>query len=248
MASSVCLVFGGTRGLGAAIVRSFLKNHCNVLIVGRSVEAFDEFRSKLAANIDISNLLGFFEIDLDRSNSPEDVCDHLRNNYTVTSIIHNYGGTVNGRNVSSDLSDWNACLWKNVMFSAKFNALITENVDLGTNLRRIIHISSASARHLLGSQLYATSKALLNAYVKTNGRLLARKGIVQLAVAPGALNTKNGPWESKPDVILRDFLEHYQFCGHLGHEDTIAELVYALNGPAGEFCYGNIIEVDGASI
>ncbi len=248
MDSPVCLIFGGTRGLGASIARCFLMNQRRVLIVGRSRSAFDEFKSQFDSSLERAGFLSHLKVDLDDLGSPREIHNYLTQNYKIRTIIHNYGGTVKERIISSDLSEWNACLWKNVFFSAKMNALMTEDIRCGGHLKRIIHISSASARHLMGSQLYATSKALLNAYVKTNGRILARSGIVQLAVAPGAIATTKGPWESKPKAILEDFLSHYQFCGHLGSEDTIAALVFALDGPAGEFCHGNIIEADGASV
>jgi len=242
-----CTVIAGTRGLGAAIVRTYAENGWNVHVVGRNKLAFDKLKQSLQL-VGEKQEIKFTQIDLDLPSSPFLVYDSIRLTGRIDCIVYNYGGTVQTRRVGPDLTDWLKCLWKNVLFSAQLNALTCQDESIRTKLRRIIHISSASGRHLMGSQLYSTAKALLNSYVRTNGRLLAKEGIVQMAIAPGALDTTDGPWKYKPVTVRDDFLGHYQFCGFLGSEDTVAKLVYCLSGPAGDFCHGNIIECDGGSL
>ena len=241
------IITGATRGLGAAISAKFLAEGKKILMIGRSEEAFERFISTYA-DCDTS-LIKFIRQDLDLSNAvPNLIQQFLAQEISVDGIIHNYGGTVDSRNIHDDFQQWDLCLWRNVFFAARLNASILDNFKLSNNLNRIIHVSSASARHLLGAQTYATAKSLLNAYVKSSGRQLATRGIVQLALAPGALNTTEGPWSKKSEVQKIDFFDHYQFSRLLGDERTIAELVFALYGPAGNFCHGNIIECDGASV
>lgn len=191
----------------------------------------------------------FFAADLDEKTSVESVVSFCRSiKISPKYLVHNYGGTVTSRTVDEGLDGWLECLWKNVFFSAAMNSAFVADKQLNARMTRIVHVSSVSARHLLGSQVYATSKALLNAYVRSNGRLIAPRGIVHLAVAPGALNTLNGPWSKKDPSLLKDFLAHYQHAGFLGAETTISRLIYDLCGPAGDFCHGNVIECDGGTV
>jgi 3-oxoacyl-[acyl-carrier protein] reductase len=244
-----CVVFGGCRGLGAAIATRFLEAKWNVLVVGRSGTGLCCEENREQYQDGDHGTLSVLRADLDQKGFLSEIIDYLlQNKLRPRVMVHNYGGTVSKRLVSEGLEGWLECLWKNVFFSAEINSRVLKNSEISFYLNRIVHISSASARHLMGSQVYSTSKALLNAYVRTNGRLIAKRGVVQLAVAPGALDTDNGPWSRKGSDILDDFLRHYQFSGHLGSEQTISELVFNLCGPAGDFCHGNVIECDGGSL
>lgn len=233
--------------MGAAIAKIFYENGEKLIIVGRNQVDYELNIASLEKNK--NQRIKFIKSDLDDPSSIERIIAELKERKLVISkLIYNYGGTVGSRNIHDDFDGWQLCLWKNVYFSARFNSEILKLEQLCSALSRIIHVSSASARHLMGAQTYATAKALLNAYVATSGRQLAKKGIVQLAVAPGALDTTQGPWKTKSEEQLKDFLDHYQFCGHLGDEDTIAKLIFALSGEAGNFCHGNIIDCDGGSV
>jgi 3-oxoacyl-[acyl-carrier protein] reductase len=247
--NSLCIVLGGCRGLGKSIALRFLKANWDVVVVGRSSASRNDSQRIDSPVASGRGKLTFLMADLDQRESVSFVFNDLcSQKLKPRVIVHNYGGTVSTRLVSEGLDGWFQCLWKNVFFAAELNARVLADVEISSDLSRIVHVSSASARHLMGSQVYATSKALLNAYVRTNGRIVSRRGVIQLAIAPGALNTENGPWSRKSKDVLNDFLSHYQFSGELGSENTISELVFSLCGPAGDFCHGNIIECDGGSI
>jgi 3-oxoacyl-[acyl-carrier protein] reductase len=247
--NSLCVVVGGFRGLGKSIASRFLNANWDVVVIGRSLASRDDNQPMEGPISSGHGKLSFIIADLDRRESVTELYEDLHSRQLKPkAIVYNYGGTVSTRLVSEGLDGWLECLWKNVFFAAELNTRILADMEISSELSRIVHISSASARHLMGSQVYATSKALLNAYVRTNGRIIARRGVTQLAIAPGALDTENGPWSRKSRDVLNDFLSHYQFSGQLGSESTISELVFQVCGPAGEFCHGNVIECDGGSV
>lgn len=244
-----CIVFAGCRGLGASITNEFISRDKGVLVVCKDQQRFNMLVERLELSAEKMQRIRFLEADLDDRGSVSLIVDQcISLGFRPLHLIHNFGGTVATRTVDDSLEGWLECLWKNVFFSSSLNTAFVKNFELSKRLTRIVHVSSVSARHLMGSQVYSTSKALLNAYVRSNGRLVARKGIVQLAVAPGALNTSGGPWSKKSAEALSDFLSHYQLSGFLGAEATVSRLIYDLCGPAGDFCHGNIIECDGATI
>ena len=116
---------------------------------------------------------------------------------------------------------------------------------------RVIHVSSISAKMLRGNPLYASSKAFLNAYVKTVGRQVAQSGVVMSAVMPGAVAFKNSYWEkTKKDnpAKVNDFLSHHQAVGRFGTPEEIANMVLFLGSEKASFMQAAIVPIDGGNM
>jgi 3-oxoacyl-[acyl-carrier protein] reductase len=113
---------------------------------------------------------------------------------------------------------------------------------------RICHISSISALENHGPPAYCTSKAALNAYVRSVGRFLAEFNIVLTGVMPGAILTNGGYWENMKNnnpEKLESYLQNRMSSKRLGRVQEISELVCFLVSEHSSFMFGSNVLVDG---
>ncbi len=236
----VVVVTGGSRGLGAGIVRSYLASGDRVATCARSstpeVEAW-------VADADTSGRFLFERADLA---DPDDA------RRFVDAVVERWGGIdvlVNNAGVARDgilglFSDDD--LDTVVDLNLKGTLYVTRQVSRRMLARRsgsIVNISSiVGLSGYRGLAVYSATKAALDGLTRALARELGSRGITVNSVAPGYLRTEmsHGLDEGQLAQIVRRTP-----AGRLGDPEDIARVVQFLTAPGNDYLTGQVIVVDG---
>ncbi len=253
MTGRVVFVTGGTRGIGAAISRSFAEQGARVAAgYGRDVEHANQLLAQLRGHgVDASVHQG-------NVGSAEDcrrtIAEVIEQHGRLDILVNNAGITIDKTCLKMSDEDWYKVLAVNL--SGAFfmsQAALSHMLERGTG--RIINISSiVGETGNIGQANYAASKSGLFGLTKTLAReacfQLARAekltedsiGVTVNAVAPGFIATEMV--EHIPEKVL-DRIKAQIPVGRLGRPDEIARVVHFLASDHSSFITGAVINVNG---
>jgi 3-oxoacyl-[acyl-carrier protein] reductase len=214
------VVTGGTRGIGAAVVRRLRADGWDAVALGRTggdVQADVGDPEAVAAAFD--------EIEAQRG--------------PVLVLVNNAGVRRDGLTIRMSPEDWQAVIETNL--SGAFHCT---RRALGSMLKarwgRIVNVSSVTAVHANPGQAnYAASKAGLLAFTGTVAREMARKGITCNAVTPGVVQT-----DMTADIV--DDLLPLVPAGRVGQPEDVAAAISFLCSEEAAYVNGATLAVDGA--
>jgi 3-oxoacyl-[acyl-carrier protein] reductase len=214
------VVTGGTRGIGAAVVRRLRADGWDAVALGRTggdVQADVGDPEAVAAAFD--------EIEAQRG--------------PVLVLVNNAGLRRDGLTIRMSPEDWRAVIETNL--SGAFHCT---RRALGSMLKarwgRIVNVSSVAAVHANPGQAnYAASKAGLLALTGTVAREMARKGITCNAVTPGVVET-----DMTADIV--DDLLPLVPAGRVGQPEDVAAAISFLCSEEAAYVNGATLAVDGA--
>ena len=256
LAGRVALVTGGTRGIGAAIVRSLASQ-------GASVAAGYSGNTERAEQF----LRGFERDFADEGNAtihqgnvsrPEDcrrvVREVLEQHGRLDILVNNAGITIDKMSMSMSVADWDTVLAVNLSGSFYMAQPALEHmVERGTG--RIIFVSSVIGETgNVGQANYAASKAGILGLTKTLAReaafVLARAGkleddgvgITVNTVTPGFVATEMV--SAMPEKAL-DRITKQIPVGRLCRPEEIARVVHFLAADASAYITGQVWGVNG---
>ncbi|PSL20872.1 SDR family NAD(P)-dependent oxidoreductase [Chitinophaga ginsengisoli] len=238
--NKVALVTGGSRGMGAAIVKQLAEAGANV--------AFTYVRSAAKAHqlaADISKTTGQTILALAADNASDTA---------VTAAVEEVAGKLGGIDIlvnnagiyeKKPLEEQTAADYDEMMdvnVKAVFMASITAIKHMKAG-GRIISIGSNMADRVAGpgATLYAMSKSALKGLTKGLARELGPKGITVNLVQPGPTDTDMNPATSAHADKLRSMMA----LPHYGNVSDIASLVSFLAGPQSGFITGASLTIDG---
>ena len=214
------MVTGGTRGIGAAVVRRLRADGWDAVALGRTggdVQADVGDPEAVAAAFD--------EIEAQRG--------------PVLVLVNNAGVRRDGLTIRMSPGDWQTVIETNL--SGAFHCT---RRALGSMLKarwgRIVNVSSVAAVHANPGQAnYAASKAGLLALTGTVAREMARKGITCNAVTPGVVET-----DMTADIV--DDLQPLVPAGRVGQPEDVAAAIAFLCSEEAAYVNGATLAVDGA--
>lgn len=235
----VAFVQGGSRGIGAAIVKRLAQDGASVAFtyVSSSIES-----EKLVKEIVEQ---GGKALAI-KANSLEAI--EIRNaiKETVTAfggldiIVNNAGVLIWDSIENLTLDDWERTINTNVrsVFIASQEAAIHMN-DNG----RIINIGSTNAERVpfAGGSIYSMSKSALVGLVKGLARDLGPRGITVNNVQPGPVNTDMNPDNGESSEPIKAI----GALGRYGQAEEIASFVSYIAGPEASYITGASLMVDG---
>jgi acetoacetyl-CoA reductase/3-oxoacyl-[acyl-carrier protein] reductase len=253
MQGRVVFVTGGTRGIGAAIVRSFAEQGATVAAgYGRDVEHAQQMLKELTdRGVEASIHQGNVGSAEDCRRTVTEVCgQHGR----IDVLVNNAGITIDKTVLKMTDEDWYKVIAVNL--SGAFfmsQAVLPHMIERGSG--RIINISSIiGATGNIGQANYAASKSGLFGLTKT----LAREAAFQLAragkltddsigvtvncVAPGFIATEM--LETIPEKVL-DRIKAQIPVGRFGRPDDVARVVHFLASDYSSFITGAVYDVNG---
>lgn len=244
LAGKVALVTGGSRGIGAAIVRRLARDGADVVFshsnsaaraqeVSAAVEALG--RRALAVQADQA--------------SADEVRQLVRTAHETFGrldiLVNSAGVFVTGMvdDAEADLAAFERQIDINVKGVA---TAVRAAAPLLSDGGRVISIGTTGATHIAfpGVADYVASKAAVAAYTRGWSRDLGPRGITVNVIQPGAINTEMNPQDS----AFADQLRAMTSLGRYGQPDEIAGAVAFLAGPDARYITGATLNVDGGQI
>ena len=239
LAGKVALVTGGSRGIGAAIVRRLAQQGATVAFT--YVSSADKARA-VAKQIDADGGR-VLVIQADNADpgavtaAVEQTVSHLGR---IDILVNNAGIFAGGtlEKMTAELLDRTWAIDVRAVFVASQAA--ARHMGEGG---RIITVGSALAERVPvpGLTLYAMCKAALTGLTRGLARDLGPRGITAAVVHGGLIDTDMNP----ADGPAAGFLRGVPALGRYGQVDDIATTVVHLAGDGGRYVTGTAITVDG---
>jgi 3-oxoacyl-[acyl-carrier protein] reductase len=239
----VALVTGGSRGIGAAIVKRLAHDGFHVVAMARSADKLAAVVAEVAAANGSAEALVCDIADAKAlAAAVEGVAERLGR---IDVLVNNAGITRDGLILRMDDEDFDAVIAVNLK-----SAFVTIRAASRPMMRakggRIINISSVSGvAGNAGQANYAASKAGLIGLTKSVAKEFAAKNITANAIAPGFITT------DMTDVLAEPVKEGARALipmRRFGQPQEIAAVVSFLAGPDGSYVTGQVICVDGGMV
>ena len=238
------IVTGGTRGIGFAVVQSFLKNGASVALFGSRQETVDKALAALKAENPDWEVIGMAP-DLTDYAAVEAAFAEVEKAFGRIDILVNNAGI----SAREPLYDYTPEAFENIMrlnVSAVFNgcrAVAPRMKAQGGG--SIINTSSMVSLYGQPSGVgYPTSKFAVNGMTRSLARELGRDNIRVNAVAPGV--TRTDMVANLPQEIVQRVCAPIPL-GRMGEPEEVANAFLFLASDLASYITGEILQVDGAA-
>lgn len=240
LANKVAIITGASRGIGRAIALKLASEGADLVVTATTLESARSTaleieslgRKALPLSVDVSDsaaVTAMFSAALEAFGK-------------VDILVNNAGITKDGLLLRMKDADWDAVL--DVNLKGAFNC-IREAAKLMTKARsgRIVNISSVVGEMGNAGQInYSASKAGMIGLTKSAARELAKRGVTVNAVTPGFIETDMTAVLS--EKVREDLLQQIPL-ERLGSPDDIANAVFFLVSPMGNYITGHVLSVNG---
>jgi 3-oxoacyl-[acyl-carrier protein] reductase len=239
LSNKVAFVTGGSRGIGAAIVRHLARDGAAVAFTYQSSGAGAQ---ELVESIQAAGGRAHaYQADAADAAAVTRAINEAASHFgKIDILVNNAGVLFLGPVDQFSLEDFDKTLAVNVR--AVFVASKAALAHMGDG-GRIINIGSTNADRMPfpGGAVYAMSKSALKGLVQGMARDLGPKGITVNNVQPGPVNTDMNPETSDFAQSLHGLMA----LPRHGQPEEIASMVAYLAGPESSFVTGASLNVDG---
>lgn len=238
----VAFVTGGSRGIGAAIVKRLAAEGAKV--------TFTYVNGKTQAEAIVKELSekGLIAVALQSDNAREGAVsaaiDQAIEHYGKLDILVNSAGVYVGKAFEEHTTeDYDYVM--NVNVKSVFEACLTASRKMEQG-GRIVTIGSCMADRAAVPQatLYAASKSALSGFTRGLSRDLGPKGITVNLIQPGPVDTDMNPSTSE----FSDFQRGMMAIPKYGRPEHIADAVAFLASPVNSYTTGSVITIDGGTL
>lgn len=232
------LVTGGTRGIGRALLQTFIEEGADVSFCARSAESVAGVLSEYSASgsrvigepVDVSDI-AVLQAWIDRS------ADALGGIDVFVSNVSAMGGP----------DKWQQVFDLDVLGTVRGVEAVLPHLRAGGRGSIVMVNSTAAVETFRGPTAYAAFKAGLLNYAKNLSRELAHENIRVNSVVPGPVFVAGGAW----DQIRAEKSEEFEKVladlpmGRMAAPEDVARAVVFLAGEAASYISGTALVVDG---
>jgi 3-oxoacyl-[acyl-carrier protein] reductase len=242
LAKQVCIVTGGSRGIGRAICLELAAGGATVIACAR-----DEARlAEVGREAKVRELAGGVEtrtLDITDGAAIDRVVTEVAEQFgRIDVLVNNAGITRDGLLASMEDDAFDAVINANLRAAFQLTRAVTRHM-MRARYGRIINITSvAGVMGNPGQCNYSASKAGLIGMTKSVAKELARRNITCNAVAPGFIETDMT--EVLPEKVKEGVLPLIPLR-RFGKPEEIAAVVAFLAGAGAAYINGQVLVVDG---
>ena len=240
--NKVAIITGGSRGIGYATARAFLKEGAKVVIAASRPETTEAATAKLRAEFPQSQIAGISP-DLSSLSDVKAAFEQVAQALGTIDILVNNAGV----SESTPLENYTEELYDKVMdlnVKGLFNATKAA-ADIMTTKGSGVILNTSSMVSISGQPsgvTYPTSKFAVNGMTVSLARELGPKGIRVNAVAPGI--TETDMMKAVPKEIIEPMIQRIPLR-RLGQPEDIANAFVFLASEEASYITGVVLSVDG---
>jgi acetoacetyl-CoA reductase len=237
----VCLVTGGSRGIGRAIVQAMNQAGADVAFTYQSSK---ESAEKLVESLDVNGTrCRGYQANVASFDEMQQLVKQVMSDLGPISILVNNAGINRDKSfLKMTKGMWDEVMRVNLDGVFHTTQLVAQDM-VGAGWGRIINISSIVGQTgNFGQANYAATKGAMISFTESLARELARKGITVNAVAPGFIETDMV--SGMPEAAL-DQVRANTPMGRLGKPEEIADAVVFLASPRSSYVTGQVLAVNG---
>lgn len=241
--NKVAIVTGGTRGIGIATVRTFLKNGAKVALLGSSESTVSKALEELKKENDSYDVIGFYPT-LHKEDEVKEIFEKTKKEFGKIDIVVNNAG-VSSSTPLENYTEEEYDKISNLNIKSVFTVSKVAVPYLKETKGVIINTSSmVSIYGQPSGVMYPASKFAVNGMTKSLARELAPKGIRVNAVAPGI--TETDMVSALPKEVIEPLIKTIPL-GRIGTPQDIANAILFLSSDLASYITGEILSVDGAA-
>lgn len=239
----IVVVTGGCRGIGKAIVETFLSEGALVYAWDYKVPAPDEV---FIEDAELSQRVRIVQVDVASIESVEAAAKKaIEESGKVDILVNNAGITKDNLIIRMSEADWDAVLDTNLKGAFLCTKALVRSM-MNQKWGRIINISSIVGEiGNAGQANYSASKAGLIGLTKSLAKELAGRNILVNAIAPGYIRT--AMTEKLSNEQREMFLKNIPLKRE-GEPTDIAKVVLFLASDDASYITGQVLNVDGGLV
>ena len=239
--NKVCLVTGGTRGIGRGIVETLAQHGADVAFTYTSSSDIAE-KIKQELESDGTNVLTF-QADAQNTERAAEVIKNVTDTWgKIDVLVNNAGITKDNLLLRMKEADWDDVMNVNVKSVFNYTKAVTKSMmrNRGGSIINISSVIGVSGN--AGQSNYAASKAGIIGFSKSVAKELASRNIRTNVIAPGYIDT------DMTGELDEEFLKQINEQIPLNRPGTVEEVAKAvlfLASDHSSYINGHVLHVDG---
>lgn len=238
----VALVTGATRGIGLAVVRSFLEQGARVFATGRQLDQLENLQ-RVLHDEGHPGSLSVLLLDVTDPNSVRDAFQQVFKQAKRLDVLVANAGVLDDALIAMVTPDQVQRTFEVNTFGVLYCAQYASRLMARHRHGSIVCITSIIGTHgNTGQAVYGGSKAAVIGITKSLAKELADKNIRVNAIAPGFIDT-----DMARSLTPEKFAERTASInmGRIGRPEEVADVALFLASSMSSYVTGQVIGVDG---